>query len=176
MSNKDIFIIHTKSDRLHRLLVRDLSERLREVGLRVWQYGDWRWASPEIERFPDHLERPLSVIEKINLRYLQKTEGGEVERERLAWIMATTPAIIAFDVEDRRLTDGIEEETKILDNNKYKGIQLGVIRSSSSGFITKHYPYLICSSLTLEDISQEHDKRELSVQLLSLFEGVKSFV
>ena len=169
MSEKDIFIVHTKSDPTQRVLVRELSARLEKVGLRVWQYSDWRWASPDIERFPDEIEPFLSDVQKIIYGDLQEIERGDIERARLASIMTTTPALIAFDVEDRRVTDGIEEEIKILDHRKYKGFQLGVIRSGNSGFFTRRYPYLICSSLTLADVSQDHDERELSVQLLSLF-------
>lgn len=169
MLSKDIFIIHTKSDPIHRSLVREVSERLGKVGVGVWGYSDWRWASPDIERFSDELEPFLSDIDKVIYSDLQEIERGDVEREQLRRIVLTTPAVIAFDLEDKKVTDGIEEEVKILDDWKYKGILIGVIRPSGTGFFTRRYPYFISSVFALEDVSQDDDEGVLSLQRLSLF-------
>ncbi len=46
---KDVFIIHTRGNRLNVEIVSDLQKVLRSCHYFIWGYTDWEWSEPEME-------------------------------------------------------------------------------------------------------------------------------
>ena len=130
---KDVFVVHTRSIDLHRSLVGGMTKRLRALGLKVWQYSDWSWTSPD----------------------------GEVDRATLQELVTTTPAVIVLEVSEEALTSGIREEVKIIDNDFDRLFPLGslaLISEPQAGFFAKTYPLRLGPMLELEAGAQPSDK------------------
>jgi hypothetical protein len=130
---KDVFVIHTRSIRLQHFLVLGMRERLGVIGLKVWQYEDWTWNSPD----------------------------GDIDRATLHKLLTKTPIVIVFDINERALTTGIREEVKILDNDFDTLFPLGnlaMISGSGAGYFAKAYPLRLGPVLELEENAEPSDE------------------
>jgi hypothetical protein len=48
---KDVFVVHSRSDRLHEAIYNRLSASAGELGIALYDYGDWQWETEGAPRY-----------------------------------------------------------------------------------------------------------------------------
>lgn len=179
MKEKDLFIIHSKSDEELKKIYDGILSQLKNFRLKVWEYGDWSWKEIQ-ERLkitgnidPEYYEI-ISDVEReaYGLHEERDLIEGDVDKETLEHILIHTPGIIVLEIGRQEATEGIKEEMDILDRD-VKRFQLsggvGMVRSDILGYFSKQHPYLISSTFLFERKSWGLKDKQTQSYLLNIF-------
>ena len=121
MLKKDLFVVHTKSNRAHIQTYDALLDRLRKVGVSVYEYADWRWNEPDRVEKDWRLDEDAGAIMSEVERDMFGVEpprrvNGDVDRTTLDRLISGARVVLILDVQEDDVTQGLREESKIVDS------------------------------------------------------------
>ena len=169
---RKLFVIHTKSDDVHKRLFNGLLETFDGAGLSVWQYFDWDWREYLTERdtrFSEEAVELMSAVDKevFGVREPRQVEG-DVDRETLDSLVLDAPAVLIFEF-NSDITPGVQEEVEIVDTVFDRLFPFGhfaLVDLGTDGYFARRYPLHYGAVLQL-DVSGGVQQR--TVEQLALF-------
>lgn len=157
---KNVFVIHTESNDNHKRLYDGLAKAFARAELSVWQYSDWSWTGPDrTERDWRFDEEAVELMSEVDREVLgvepPRRVPGDVDRARLHSLIVDTPAVLIFDLPERDITPGVQEEVKIVDRvfgRLFSSAHFALVRFGTEGLFAGRYP-LHCGAVLELDVS-----------------------
>lgn len=137
--DRDVFIVHSESDKRDAALVEALTPRLCEVGIQVWQYEDWSWEH-RIRRRGKGAPRASGRLEEVDYpRYLAgdpmpfRAPIDEIDEGTLAELIHGSRVVVLSEPSEAGPTEGVFQERRLIARLAEGRILLHLIWPGSDG-------------------------------------------
>jgi hypothetical protein len=136
---KQVFLIHSKSDERESALAEAVVPRLVDVGIHVWLYEDWAWEH-KVRRPNRGAPRSSGRPEELDYqRYLQghpqpfRAPVDEIDEAELADMLHTSSVVLLCEPREGQPSEGVVQERKVLASITRAPILMHVLWPDSAG-------------------------------------------